>query len=242
VEAVTNAELKPYRKGFAHSYALGTQTVLALLSRRPEAAKLVVASPRGERSGAATAAVATAEGLGVEVRRSDKLLARLTRRDDIYLMAAFAKLADTLDPSAVHLALVAPSDFGNLGTIFRTALGFGVGDVALIGAAADDQHPRTVRASMGARFDIRVERFPDLDAYRIAHPRRIHPFVSAGGTPLPDVAFAHPFTLLFGPEGAGLTAAEVVGGDPVTIPQSPNIDSLNLAVAVGVALYQACGR
>ena len=55
---------------------------------------------------------------------------------------------------------------------------------------------------------------------------------------LQQVEFSAPYTLVFGPEGAGLPPDYAKLGQNVKIPQRPLVESLNLAVAVGVALYE----
>lgn len=60
-----------------------------------------------------------------------------------------------------------------------------------------------------------------------------------GRVDLAQVAFHPPYALVFGPEGAGLGPEYHDLGTSVRIPQSSRVDSLNLAVAVGIALYAA---
>lgn len=238
LESVLTSDLRPYRKDLGHSYALGTQAVRELLTRRPADALALLLHPRGSRSESIAEAVARAEELGVPVRESERIVRRLARNDSIHLIAAFRRYQERLDRHRNHVVLVEPAEFGNLGTILRTALGFGLEDVALIGAAVDDLHPRVVRASMGARFAVRVERFAAFERYLERGERTSYLFVARGGMPLPEVAFERPLALVFGPEGAGLDPELARHGTQVTIPQRQGIDSFNLAVAVGVALYQ----
>ena len=156
--------------------------------------------------------------------------------------SAFSDKYDTpLSATANHLLLVHPSDQGNLGTVARTLLAFGVEDVALIAPAVDIFNPHVVRASMGATFALRFGYFDHIETYRSAfeHPdRTLYPFMLGAPTPLGEVTFHHPHTLVFGPEGAGLSSEYAELGVPVMIPQSPLVESLNLAVAVAVALYE----
>ena len=124
----------------------------------------------------------------------------------------------------------------------RTMLGFGFQDLGIIQPAADVFHPDTVRASMGALFQLRVERFDDFNAYQEKYPRNFYPLMTDGVIPLPDASFRSPFGLIFGPESAGLPAEFLAIGwndSSIRIPQSEKIDSLNLAVSVGITLYHA---
>jgi tRNA G18 (ribose-2'-O)-methylase SpoU len=60
-----------------------------------------------------------------------------------------------------------------------------------------------------------------------------------GSTPLPEAIFEPPIGLVFGSESAGLPEEYHGHGTSVCIPQSEAVDSLNLAVSVGIALYHA---
>lgn len=71
-------------------------------------------------------------------------------------MAIIRKVNETiLDGN--HVVLVNPSNAGNLGTIIRSCIGFGVEDIAIILPAVDLFDPKTIRASMGAKAKIRIE-------------------------------------------------------------------------------------
>jgi len=67
----------------------------------------------------------------------------------------------------------------------------------------------------------------------------VYPFMTNGAVLLPDAVFKPPFTLVFGNESSGLPEFYRNLGTSVTIPQSKAIDSLNLSVAIGIALYGA---
>lgn len=60
-----------------------------------------------------------------------------------------------------------PSDSGNLGTILRTALGFGLKNIAIIRPAVDSDDPRVVRASMGAAFSLNIRHFDSFEQYSV---------------------------------------------------------------------------
>ena len=144
------------------------------------------------------------------------------------------------DSEGCHLALHHPSDKGNLGTMLRTALGFGYRDIAIIRPAADAFDPHVVRASMGAIFGLNVRYYDDFAAYRADFPQHmLYPFMLDASVPL-DQAVAQkktPFTLIMGNEGSGLPAEFAAMGQPVRIPHNHEIDSLNLSVAAAIGMY-----
>ena len=69
-------------------------------------------------------------------------------------MGVFKKHESVLAMDRPHVVLVNPSDMGNLGTIIRTAVGFGLPDLAIIRPGAAICHPKTVRASMASLFRL----------------------------------------------------------------------------------------
>ena len=134
-----------------------------------------------------------------------------------------------------------PSDCGNVGTILRTALGFGVEDVALIRPCVDVFDPRVVRASMGAMFQLHVRTYDSFAQYEAEHPgRTLYPFMLDGSRSLPDVLAGDVpgnWTLIFGNEGSGLPAEFSRMGQPVRIPSNDRVDSLNLSIAAAIGIY-----
>lgn len=111
---------------------------------------------------------------------------RISSKENCYAAGVFRKYEGRLSPDMPHVALVCPSDMGNLGTILRTLRGFGIRDLALVGNGADVWNPKVVRASMGALFRMEVESFPEFSDYlnRFGEGRSLYPFMLDGGTVL----------------------------------------------------------
>ena len=233
-------KFKRYRKDADYSYCLGVFPSLELLEHRPEQLLQVFAHSQGMDSPGVqrVAAICAAKGVSFEV--NDKAIARLSHKGNIYLIALFAKYQQRLEPNLHHLLLVNPSDSGNLGTIMRSMLAFGLRDLALISPAVDAFHPQTLRAAMGARFALRLHYVESLEAYQQHYAlaeRQLYPFMLEAASDVAEVSFQPPSTLIFGNESTGLPAHYRHCGQAVYIPQSPLVDSLNLAVAVGIGLY-----
>lgn len=167
---------------------------------------------------------------------SDKAFLKAGSKENAHVLGVFEKYAMKLDPKESHLVLVNPSDMGNLGNAMRTLLAFGYHDLAIIQPCADPFHPKTVRASMGALFKIRWEEFQSFDEYHSAYPRDYYPFVLAKSTPLSQVHFKTPCSLVFGNEAAGLPES-IMNENDVRIEQSDEVDSLNLTTSIAIGLY-----
>jgi RNA methyltransferase, TrmH family len=234
-----------HRPGDAASYGLGEWTVFEALRHRPDTVRAVLLDPAlaGERR---DRLIRAAEAAGVAWRDDPRALRALRHRSDARALVLVDASTDQLEPTADHVALIGTRNAGNLGAVLRTSLGFDLRDVALIGAGLDPWSPHVLRASLGARFALRVATFADLQSYRAAHPDRATATFAAPGpgrasVPLSEARVPHPVTLAFGPEWPGRAsdprAPEAAGDLLVHIPQHADLESHNLAVAVGIALY-----
>ena len=232
--------LEPYSRKLDYSYQLGVFPSLMLLEARPECAVRLLLHPQGlENEGVVKLRARCAE-LGVREELAERVLRRESRKDNCFAALVFKKYDCDLDPAANHAVLCQISDSGNAGTAMRSLLGFGIRDVAVVKPCVDVFDPHVLRASMGAFFKLRVRTYEDFDAYRAEHPARpLYPFMLDGARPLNAVAAeaVPPFSLVFGNEASGLPARFAQLGQSVFIPQSPEIDSLNLAVAVSIGSY-----
>jgi RNA methyltransferase, TrmH family len=226
----------------------GIQPVWQAVEAGADVEVLVVAPDLLRHAGAA-AMVAEQESAGRPVARlSAALFTRLADREGPSGLAAIVRsaprsLAD-LRPGqdAVFAALHEVGNPGNLGTIVRTASAAGAAGVILIGASADPHDPAAVKASMGALFTVPVATVATGEEFlRWAAGNGITVVATSGlaGLSIWDADLRPPLALLLGSEGAGLPADLLDGaGLRVAIPMTGTAESLNLAVAAGVSLYE----
>ena len=132
----------------------------------------------------------------------------------------------------VAVGLWRVGDPGNVGTLLRAADAFGA-CVALSPGGADPLGPRALRASAGAIFRVPLVAWDDLPERRLA-------LVAHGGEPLADVVLEPPLALLLGSEREGLP--DELGGVSVTISLPGEAESLNVAMAGAIALYELSRR
>ena len=123
------------------------------------------------------------------------------------------------------------ADPGNVGALMRTADAFGAG-VALSEGCADPLSPKALRASVGAIFRVPLIGWEDAPGRRIA-------LVAHGGDLLADVDLAPPVTFLLGAERAGLPDELVTTSHKASISLPGDAESLNVAAAGAIALYEA---
>ena len=134
----------------------------------------------------------------------------------------------------VTLALWRVGDPGNVGTLLRSADAFGAA-VALSPGCADPTGPKALRASMGALFRVPIAGFEEAVGRRVA-------LVAHGGEPLPEADLSGEVVFVLGAEREGLPAEVLERCDVrASIPQAVEAESLNVAMAGTVALYE-CSR
>jgi TrmH family RNA methyltransferase len=141
----------------------------------------------------------------------------------------------------VWLALEAPRDPGNLGTIIRTVEAVGARGIILIGLACDPFSPEAVRSSMGSIFAVPVVRLSE-DQFKNWVKGWQGDVVGthlASMTDFRSVSYRGPSLLIMGSEGPGLSQQLAVACTQlVKIPMAGKLDSLNLAIATALTLYQ----
>lgn len=229
--------IRRYKKEFDYSYTLGPVPTFELLQARPDLAREVLVSPDFHET---DKLFALCQKLGVPCRFDQKSLDRISNKEVAYAACRFEKFSSRLQPEAPHVLLVNPSDMGNLGTIQRTMLAFGVHDLAVVEPCADVFNPKAVRASMGALFKLRVHIYPDFETYRAEFPNRdLFPFMLDGQEviELDHCPQSRCWTLIFGNEASGLPPEYASVGRSIFIPQGPEVDSLNLAVSAAIGIY-----
>ena len=152
-------------------------------------------------------------------------------------------LGDVLagNPALVVFA-VDVQDPGNMGAIVRAAEAAGGTGVIAAGTSATPFGWKTLRGAMGSMFRLPVIRLPNADeGIRACRDRRLRLIATAtDGIPLDRVALDEPCAILVGAEGTGLPLALVDAADTrLTIPMHAPVESLNVAVAAGIILYEA---
>jgi len=230
----------------------GIQPVWQAVEARADIEVLLVAPDLLRHAGALSMVEAQAAA-GVRVARlSGELFGRIADRDAPTGLAAIVRATPTALASlpvpgdAVFVALHAAGNPGNVGTIVRTASAAGAAGVILIGPSADPYDPAAVKASMGALFTVPVT--TAASGAEFLTWARSHGVAVAATSARASVSHWHaewrlPLALLLGSEGTGLPADLIDAADlRVAIPMTGTAESLNLAVAAGVLLYEVRRR
>jgi len=203
-------------------------------------------------SGIAQGLVQWALGAGVEcLEVSEAVLGKLSSKDNPQSMiGVFAQRwsglpkAEKVEEGAVWLALEEVRDPGNLGTIVRTADAVGAAGIILIGACCDPYSHECVRATMGSVFAVplvRTERKAFLDWVAGWRGDVVGTHL-VGAEDFRKATYRAPALLAMGSEGPGLSPELTAACTRlVKIPMAGQLDSLNLAVATALVLYQIRG-
>jgi len=206
-------------------------------------AKAAIGNPTVEKVAARTVA---AGGMVLEV--SEKVLSAITRRDNpqmvvgVFSQKYLPLKAVAASGNDVWVGLDRVRDPGNLGTVIRTADAVGAKGVILIGETTDPFALETVRATMGSIFAVPIAKASSeaFLAWRRDFPGMVAGTHLKGAVDYRSVKFGHrPTLLLMGNEQQGLPDTLADACDTLLrIPQAGRADSLNLAVATGVMLFE----
>jgi len=216
----------------------------------------VVVSPTLARTARGAELRVELEGRAVPVEDvSDRTLAQLADTDSSQGIIAVVEprkwTADELrvDRSRAVLVIDGVQDPGNVGTLIRTSHALGTAGTVVLRGTADVHSPKTLRAAMGATFRHPVVAFDD--AAFIAWARKHGATLwatAADGVPLDRALLAPagkkdaangPIAVIVGNEGAGIRPAlNAIAARRVAIPLAQGAESLNVAVAAGILLYE----
>ena len=256
ITSAANAEVKrlralherKYRRQTGWFLAEGTRICTEAVELGWDMHRLVFLAGRENDRYVRPLLTALGEGDGRALPVAGALLQRISRKDNPQMvLGAFAQRFVTLDmikprSGDVWVALDRVRDPGNLGTIMRTVDATGAKGVILIDDCTDPYSVEAVRASMGAIFNVEIAQCSKAEflAFAGGWPGSIV------GTALPasidyrKASYDGALILLMGNEQSGLPDDLMAASDTlVRMPMLGRSDSLNLAVATGIVLYQA---
>lgn len=230
--------IKKYDKGSGFSYTFGAFPTFELVQHKPDVVECVLVHSKLQVSQEIEKLFDLCKAKGIEIIFNDKLIHKIVDKENCFLVGVFRKY-ETLAKGGNNLVLVNPSDMGNLGTIMRTMLGFDFRNLIIVKPCVDYFNPKVIRASMGAIFSLNIVEMDNLEKYLSFSKNKKYPFMLKGKNVLGKFKFADASCdLIFGNEASGLPDSMLNVGDTVVIHHSKDIDSLNLPISVGIALYE----
>lgn len=163
-------------------------------------------------------------------------IARAPAADVGVVMAAVSDLP-------LVLVLAGLQDPGNVGAIVRAAAAFGASGVVAIEGSANPFGWKALRGAMGGTFRLPIAArgsLSDVVASAATLGVRLVAALPRGGTPLPELDLREPTAIVLGGEGAGVPHATMAAvHETVTIPMQAPVESLNVAIAAALILYEA---
>lgn len=246
IKALSNKKDRDETKSFM---AEGLKLVIDALELGFEIKTLVYAKNVKDKPQVVQAATKTVARGGLVLEVSEKVLSSITRRDNPQMVVGiftqrWTNLRD-IRPKAdeTYVALDRVRDPGNLGTIIRTADAAGASGVILVGETTDPYSMETVRATMGSVFALPLVKTNPADflAWKKGAGVCVVATHLAGAVDYRTIDYRKkPVVLLMGNEQAGLPDALAREADALArIPQAGLADSLNLAIATGIMLFEA---
>jgi TrmH family RNA methyltransferase len=168
---------------------------------------------------------------------SDALFATLTPVDTpTGMLAEIAIPTPERDAARFVVLLEDIQDPGNLGALLRTAAAAGVECAYLSTACADAWSPKALRGGQGAHFRLAIQERADL--HELASRFPVHAAVLGAQQSLFDLDLHGVTGFAFGNEGAGLSEGLRGLCQPFTIPMSGRVESLNVAAAAAICLFE----
>lgn len=232
-------DYKKYKKEDNISYCFGGFPTYELLKNKPQYVREILVHDKLEHSPQTNEILSIAKKHNIKITHNSKAIEKLSQKGNVFIVAVFNKYESKIDNSKNQILLVNPSDMGNLGTIIRVALGFGYNNIGIIKPCIDIFDPKVIRASMGSIFSTNIQLFNSIEDYEKENKNHMYPFMLKASSTLQTLQNKiSPHTLAFGNEAHGLDDSFLNKGTPLLIKHSNKIDSLNLSMSVGIALYE----
>ncbi len=213
----------------------------------------IIISDHGEQLPAVKEVIAQAGGRSEIVRVNDAVMKHVCETETPQGILALVKMPEILladirvNSSSLFVIIEGVQDPGNVGTIIRTADAFEVDAVILTGGSADLYNAKTLRSTMGSVFHIPVIR--DVEIIQLTawlKENRVFTAVTSlaeTALPLTKTKYKMPLAVVFGSEARGVSPGlSRLADTKLKIPMSGSAQSLNVAVAAGIVLYEAFRR
>ncbi len=228
--------MKVYNKELNYSYSYGAFSTIELINNRTDHVKEVYYSKRANE-GLVNRLHELCSEKHIKLIESDLDFFKITQKKNTFVIGVFYKYESKIS-NGKHIVLLHADDYGNLGTIIRTALGYGFNDIALISPQIDTFNPKVIRSSMGAIFSINTSVFDSLESYmNLYDDRDIFTFYNEAQSRLKDIKnTSKKFSLVFPNNKNDLDPIYKTRTKPLFIKTSKAVDSLDITITVSLAL------
>ena len=188
--------MENYKSTDSYSYILGISLTIEALKKVPLYIEKVYICSKLIKNDQYDKLLNLTNKYNIPVIEDDRVIEKLSIKENCYGIGVFKKFYHELKTEK-HIVLYKFNDFGELGTIFRSAVSFDFKDIILIDAKIDYFDPRVVRASMGSIFHLNIKEYKNIDAYLKDYDKQnIYPFVSFGSKELKTLVLERPYSLI----------------------------------------------
>ncbi|MCC2639154.1 MAG: hypothetical protein K0Q68_2873 [Moraxellaceae bacterium] len=232
------AEKRRERANAQQSLLIGTHLVSAALAARWPLQRLLVCEGEDRRPEIASL---LSQAPCPVLSLAPELFAEIEQTPSTSGLIALIPLPErpSLRQSGCCLLLESVQDPGNVGAILRTAAAAGVDQVWLTTGSADIWSPKVLRAGMGAHFLLQMIEHIDLDVALANFPGPVLVTALQDAHSLYESALPESLVLAFGSEGRGASPALLAHATArVSIPMAGPVESLNVAAAVAICLFE----
>lgn len=188
--------MKKYEINDKYSYCLGMSLTIEALIHKPDKVREVILSSKANKNVQFSYLLDLCDENHISYYTDDQIIDKLSVKENCYCIGVFDKFYSDIRTNR-HLVLYGFNDFGELGTILRSAVSFDFEDIVLIHSQIDYFDPRCIRASMGSVFHCNIVSFEDFDSYIEKYKgHHLYPFVSKAEKKLDEIRFIKPYSLI----------------------------------------------
>lgn len=187
--------MEKYQATDKTSYILGISLIVEALLEVPENVTKVYLSSKANKNKELDKMLELCKTYHIEVLQDDKTIEKLSLKENCYGIGVFKKYDKYLN-SDKHLVLHGFNNFGELGTIIRSAVSFDFRDIVLVDSELDYFDPKVIRASMGSFFHTNIKQYKNLDDYLKDYNYNIYPFTGDNNRELKTIKVKKPYSII----------------------------------------------
>ena len=187
--------MERYKREDKSSYILGISLTIEALKKVPSFIEKVLVSSKAIKNEQYQKLVELCKEYSIPLEEDDSSISKLSIKENCYGIGVFKKFYNDLETKS-HIVLYKFNDYGELGTIMRSAVSFNFKDIVIVNSDIDYFDPRVVRASMGSIFHLNIKTFKTIDDYLDTYKYNIYPFISNGNRELKTLVVKKPYSLI----------------------------------------------
>lgn len=217
------------------SYSLGMSLTIEALKHKADFVEEVLLSNKAAKNEQLSYLLKLCNDKGISIKYDDVSIDKLSLKENCYCIGIFNKFKSNIVTNK-HIVLYRFNDYGELGTILRSAVSFDFKDIILIDSNIDYFDPRCIRASMGAIFHTNIIKYKTLQDYIKDYPNQnIVPFISNSNNELNSLEINDNYSLIISQDYFGLDDSFIDG----YYIKHNNLNEISLSVRSSIILSYA---